>query len=155
MTARPILTLAKQAPPEETSAALPPRPPKQEGAPEQLLSFIIVDRKPHHHATYEAASTERDYLQAYADQDPKQRKGRWIRGPQSFRVMKILNLSGAELVGKVVIADPGKVDDIALEAACAAWGETRNGAAALCSNGERDALRAAVLTYLDALEPIR
>lgn len=147
---RPLLKL-KPAAPEQVSGVtsfppLPPRPEKREEPLNQLLTFIVIDRKPYHHADYAEATLERDYLQAVADRAP--RKGR----KQAFRVMKVLNQSGEQLAGKVVIADPERVDQASLDAACAAF-ELATGVILL--DPQRSALTEAVRAYVRALRPVR
>jgi hypothetical protein len=100
---RPLLKLKPPAPavPELPPLPdLPPRPPKREGLLNQLLTFIVVDRKPYHHATYDEAAMERAYLQAAAERAP--RKGKWR---QDFRVMKVVNITGAHAPGVVILPD--------------------------------------------------
>jgi hypothetical protein len=146
MTARPLLTL-KPKTPEQVSGVpslepLPPRPPKREGPLNQLLTFVIFDRPPYHHATYDEAAQERTYLQAVADRT--RRKGR----KQEFRVMKVLNLSGAELAGKVVVLDPVSLDDVAVDAACSAhWGP------GVYTARDKQNMARALRAYLDTLGP--
>lgn len=137
---RPILKLKSPAPITPELPPLPPRPAKREQPLNQLLSFIVVDRKPYHHATYDDAAMERTYLQAVADRAP--RKGR----KQEFRVMKVLNLPGAQLQDKVVIFDQGQLDPAALDAARDIFeiesAQNEPGA---------EPLAAAIWKYLDAL----
>lgn len=141
---RDILTL-KKAPPEETSAALPPRPAKRDQPLNQLLTFIVLDRKPYHHASYADATMEREYLEAAAKLQPRNKKGRWVSGPQNFKVMKVLNLSGAELEGKILVLDPAHLDQAGIDAACAAYSGS-------CEDIDRENMAVAVRAYLNALK---
>lgn len=109
---RPILKLKPPAPRASEAPALPPRGPKGPSADRQLLSFVVDDRKRHHHATYEAAAQERDFLEA--KEAAEKRRGKWR---PKFRVIKVLNMSGAQLEGRVVVADTTNLDAVALDAA--------------------------------------
>lgn len=143
---RPILSLKPAAPVQPVAAELPPLPPrpvKRDQPLNQLLTFIVVDRKPYHHATYEDAAMERTYLQAVADRAP--RKGRWR---QDFRVMKVLNLSGQQLEGKVVVHGD-RIDEIALEAALITFGEHWG---TDITDSERIYMRKVLQSYLDAMQ---
>jgi hypothetical protein len=71
-----------------TEKTLPPRGPKNPAKPGQLVTYILVDRKPFHHATIEAAKQEREYLQA--------------KTGKQFRLLKVIGCSSDELANGAV-----------------------------------------------------
>jgi hypothetical protein len=135
---RRILSLDRK----KTEAGPPPAP-SLEAPAGQLLTFIVIDHKPFHHATYASAAAERGRLMEIE----KPRDERDEQTKRRFRVMKVLNQSGAQLEGKVVIADGDALDPVALDMATLAAS-----AAILHDEPSATVAERVIRAYLDALK---